>query len=70
MRGEQVTQDGVVSSLTPRFVINDYVTAEVTYSTVHGHHDVLSWPGATFVLKTYRGPTRETPFAAVPVQRE
>ena len=50
--------------------LHGYVTAEVTYSTVHGHHDVLSWPGATFVLKTYRGPTRETPFAAVPVQRE
>ena len=43
MWGEQVTQDGVVSSLTPRFVNNGYVTAEVTYSTVQAHHEVLAW---------------------------
>ena len=29
-------------SLAPRFVSNDYVTAEIIYSTVHGHHEVLA----------------------------
>ena len=35
------------SSLAPRFV-NDYVIAEITYSTVHARHEVLAWPRAAF----------------------
>ena len=35
------------ASLAPRFV-NDYVTAEITYSTVHARHEVLTWPRAAF----------------------
>ena len=51
MRGEQVTQDEVVSSLTPRFVNNDYVTAEVTYSTVQAHDEVLAWSQVLRVVR-------------------
>ena len=29
--------------LAPRFVNNDYVTAEITYSTVHACHEVCAW---------------------------
>lgn len=29
-------------ALAPRFVNNAYVTAKLTYSTVHGHHEVIS----------------------------
>ena len=43
MWGEQVTQDGVVSSLTPRFVNDGYVTAEVTYNTAQTCQEVLTW---------------------------
>ena len=45
MWGEQVSQDAVLSSLTPRFVNKDYVTAEITYSTAQVRHEVLtrSW---------------------------
>ena len=34
-------------SLTPRFVNNDYVTAELIYSTGHARHKVLTWSRAT-----------------------
>ena len=30
-------------SLTPSFVNNDHVTAEITYSTAHALHEVLTW---------------------------
>ena len=33
-----------------RFVNNDYVTAEITYSTAHVRHEALTWTRATFVL--------------------
>ena len=31
------------SSLTPSFVNNASVTAEITYSTAQAHHEVLAW---------------------------
>ena len=31
-------------SLAPHFVNNDYVRAEIIYSTAHAHHETLSWP--------------------------
>lgn len=31
------------SSLDPRFVTNDYVTAELIYNTAHAHHEVVTW---------------------------
>ena len=34
-------------SLAPPFVNNDYVTAEITYSIVHPHQEVLAWSWAT-----------------------
>lgn len=37
-------------TLAPRFVNNNYLTAEVTHSTEHACQEVLSWPRATFVL--------------------
>ena len=37
-------------ALATHFVNNDYVTAEITYSTAHAHHKVLAWPQATLVL--------------------
>ena len=33
-------------SLASRFVNNDYVTAEIIYSTAHAHHEVLDWSQA------------------------
>ena len=36
-------------ALAPHFVNNDYITAEITYSTAHAHREVLAWPQA-FVL--------------------
>ena len=30
--------------------LHGYVTAEITYTTVHACHDVLIWPWTTFVL--------------------
>ena len=47
---EQIGQDGVFCSLTPRFVNDDWVTAEIIYSTTHARHEVLAWPQAAFVL--------------------
>ena len=32
------------------FINNDHVTAEITYSTAHARHEVLTWPRATFAL--------------------
>ena len=34
-------------SLAACFVNNDYVTAEIIYSTAHVHHKELAWTGAT-----------------------
>ena len=37
--------------LSPHILqIHGFVTAEVTYSTAHVHHDAPTWPQATFVL--------------------
>ena len=39
MWGERKLAKTVCSgSLAPRFINNDYVTAEIIYSTVHEHH--------------------------------
>ena len=35
------------ASLPPHFVNNDYVTAEITYSTAHVYHKVLTWSWVT-----------------------
>ena len=37
-------------TLVPCFVNNNYVRAEVTYSTAYAHHGVLAWTQATFVI--------------------
>ena len=37
-------------TLAPRFVNNDYITAEITYSTVHARDKVTTWPQATMLL--------------------
>ena len=46
-------------ALTPRFVNNDYVTAEITYSTAHEHHKVFAWSWATLCRKDIWAPPRE-----------
>ena len=40
---EKISQDGCSGSLAPRFVNNDYLTAEIIYSTAQAHHEVLAW---------------------------
>lgn len=30
-------------SLAPRLINNGYVTAKITYNTVHAHHEVPAW---------------------------
>ena len=49
MWGEQVSQDGVLSSLTPHFVYKDYVTAEITCSSAQARHKVLTWSWVLWV---------------------
>ena len=39
---EQISQDGIFRLSHPRFVNNDYVTAEIIYSIAHEHHKVLA----------------------------
>ena len=34
-------------SLAPRFVNVDHVTAEITDSTAHAHHEILTWSWVT-----------------------
>ena len=35
-------------TLAPCFVNNDYVTAEITYTTAHAHHEVYVTAGTTY----------------------
>ena len=37
--------------ITPRFINNDYVRAEIIYSTVHAPHKVLAWSRATLCCR-------------------
>ena len=34
-------------SLAPHFVNNDYITAEIIYSTAYAHHETLAWSWTT-----------------------
>ena len=47
-------EDGASQALSPHILcmmtLHDYVTAEITYSTVHAHHEVLAWTQSTFVI--------------------
>ena len=54
-------------ALAPRFVDNDYVTAEITYSTVHACHKVLAWSRMCVVMLCY---VMSPATAAVPGRRE
>ena len=38
---------GCSGSLAPHFINNDYLTAEIIYSTAQAHHEVLAWLWAT-----------------------
>ena len=44
---DQISQMARSGSLAPRFVDNEYLTAEIIYSTVHAPHAVPTWSGAT-----------------------
>ena len=46
-------------SLASRFVNNDYVTAEIIYSTAHMRHKVLAWSRATLCCRGIRAPPRK-----------
>ena len=57
---EQISQDGMVRLLTlqpralaPHFADNDYVTALITWSTAHSHHQVLLACGLLCVIQIY-----------------
>ena len=54
-------------ALAPHFVDNDYVTAEITYSTVHACHKVLAWSRMCVVMVRY---VMSAATAAVPGRRE
>ena len=45
-------------SLAPLFV-NDCVTAEITYSTVHAHQAVLAWSQATLCYREIKAPPKK-----------
>ena len=40
-------------SLAPCFINNDYVIAEIIYSTAHVHHKELAWMGLLYALRLY-----------------
>ena len=44
---EQISKDSVSRLSHPTFVNNDHVTAEIIYSTVHAHHEILTWSWVT-----------------------
>ena len=44
---EQINQNGVSRLSCPTLTNNDYVTAEIIYSTAHAHQEVLTWSRAT-----------------------
>ena len=44
---DQISQMARSGSLAPRFVDNEYLTAEIIYSTVHVYHEVLTWSWVT-----------------------
>ena len=44
---EQISQEACSGSLTPRFVNNDYVKAELTDSTAHARQEALAWSRVT-----------------------
>ena len=46
-------------SLTARFVNNNYVTAEITYSAAHGRHEILAWSQAALCLMPVRASPQE-----------
>ena len=46
-------------SLASRFVNNDYVTAEIIYSTAPMHHEVLTWSRATLCCRGIKAPPRK-----------
>ena len=46
-------------SLTPCFVNNDYVIAEIVYSTAYAHHEVPAWSPATSCSTHTWGPLKK-----------
>ena len=44
---EQISQEACSAFLTPRFVNNDYVKAEITDSTAHARQETLAWSRVT-----------------------
>ena len=44
---EQISQEGVFRLSQPTFVNNDYVTAEIIYSTACASHEVPAWSQVT-----------------------
>ena len=46
-------------SLTPCFVNNDCVTAEIIYSTAHAHYKVLTWSQDVLCFTDMRPPPRK-----------
>lgn len=50
MGREQISHDGCSGSLTPRFVNNDYGTAEIIYNTAHACHRVYGTAEITYSM--------------------
>ena len=59
MGRDQISQDGVFRLSHPCFVNNDYVTTEITYSTVCVHHEVLAWSWDTLCCRDIWVPPRK-----------
>ena len=55
----QISQEACSGSLTARFVNNNYVTAEITYSAAHGRHEILAWSQAALCLMPVRASPQE-----------
>ena len=56
---EQISKDGMSRLSDPTFVNNDYVTAEIIYSTVHAHHEVFTWSWVICVWYVYMSSTKK-----------
>ena len=60
LRGEiKLAKMACSGSLAPRFVDNDYLTAEIIYSTVHAPYEVPAWSGATLCCTNVCAPPRK-----------
>ena len=62
----KLAQMALSGPLAPLFVNNDYVTAEITHSTVHAHQAVLAWSEASMCCReTFAPPKKQQHYCCI-----